>query len=736
MTQQNLAPQAPTQLSFLDTLNPAQREAATAGDGALLILAGAGTGKTRVLTARLAFLIGTGKARAHEILSVTFTNKAAKEMRERVSHLIGGVAENLWMGTFHSISVRILRRYAERIGLQSNFTILDMDDQLRLCKQLLQAEHLDEKKYPPRVLAGIISRWKDKAWLPSQVPAIESAQMDGYALKLYKLYQARLQTLNAVDFGDLLLHTVTLFLQHADVLQHYQQQFRYVLVDEYQDTNVAQYLWLRLLAQGHGNLCCVGDDDQSIYGWRGAEVENILRFSTDFPNAVTIRLEQNYRSTPHILGAASGLISYNEGRLGKTLWTETDTGEQVHVVSCWDGADEARRVGEEIEQLQRKQHTLKDMAILVRAGYQTREFEERLLTIGVPYRVIGGLRFYERQEIKDALAYLRLIYQPRDALAFERIINVPKRGVGTAALQSIYQFANFQEISLVEAAALMVDKGEFRGAVKSTMRVFLEGLQRWRKQAAELTPSELTGIVLDESGYTRMWKEDKSPDAAGRLENLKELVAALEQFDTLGGFLEHVSLVTDTANTDTDEMVSIMTLHSAKGLEFPTVFLPGWEEGVFPSKRSLDEKGTEGLEEERRLAYVGITRARERAYIFHVNNRRIYNQWQSMSPSRFINELPAEHVAQEGLAGVQQKRFDGSAWGNSGGDTRQIAQPKPQLAWQDSSFKKSAFEKGERVYHASFGYGDVLDCQRDRVRVAFDEGGEHVIMVSFIKKVA
>ncbi|NBO20528.1 MAG: DNA helicase II, partial [Rhodobacteraceae bacterium] len=601
---------------YLDDLNPAQRAAVEALDGPVLMLAGAGTGKTKALTARIVHLLNTGRARPNEILAVTFTNKAAREMKERVGRLLGQVAEGMpWMGTFHSLSVKILRRHAELVGLKSNFTILDTDDQIRLLKQLIIAANMDEKRWPARMLAGMIDGWKNRALTPDRVPSSEAGGFDNRGTELYAQYQDRLRTLNATDFGDLLLHCVTIFQRHPDVLAQYQRWFKFLLVDEYQDTNICQYLWLRLLAQAHKNICCVGDDDQSIYGWRGAEVGNILRFEADFPGARVVRLEQNYRSTPHILAAASGVIAANSGRLGKTLWTEVEEGEKLRLIGHWDGEEEARWIGEEIEALQRgrsglPKFGLDDQAILVRASHQMRAFEDRFLTIGLPYRVIGGPRFYERQEIRDAMAYFRLAVSPEDDLAFERVVNLPKRGLGDKAQADIQRTARAAGTSLHEGARELVAGGGIGGKGAGQLRAFVEGVDRWHAATrAGGSHIELAETILDESGYTAMWQNDKTPEAPGRLENLKELVKALEQFENLQGFLEHVSLIMDNESDEAGEKVSIMTLHAAKGLEFPVVFLPGWEDGLFPSQRSMDDSGLKGLEEERRLAYVGITRA-------------------------------------------------------------------------------------------------------------------------------
>ena len=728
-------------------LNDGQRRAAAAVDGPVLVLAGAGTGKTRVLTTRLAHILATRRAWPSQIVAVTFTNKAASEMRERLRAIIGDAEEGLWLGTFHAIAARLLRRHAEAVGLNANFTILDADDQLRLVKQVAAAERIDERRWPARAILAAIERWKDRGLTPDKVPAGErDGFADGRMVDLYRLYQERLITLNAADFGDLLLHNLSLFAARPEVLASYQERFHYLLVDEYQDTNVAQYLWLRLLAQGHHNLCCVGDDDQSIYSWRGAEIGNILRFEKDFPGAQIIRLEQNYRSTPHILAAASGLIARNEGRLGKTLWTEAAEGEPIVLRGLWDGEEEARWVGEEIETQQRHGERLGGIAILVRAGFQTREFEERFITLGLPYRVIGGPRFYERQEIRDALAYLRLVHQPADDLAFERIINTPRRGIGTTSLQALHRLARAERIPLGEAAARLLGTDELKPAVRRALSDFLIALSRWRGLAQNLPHPELAGVVLDESGYTAMWQADKSADAPGRLENLKELVAAMAEFDSLGAFLEHVSLVMENAQAGPGEMVSLMTLHSAKGLEFDLVFLPGWEEGLFPNQRSMDEHGIAGLEEERRLAYVGLTRARRRAFVSYAANRRIHGQWQTTLPSRFIAELPAEHTesrAEPGLfpraAGLERNEAPGAAFGRPRVEAMRLAfarqqgapPPPPRPALRMS---QGGFTVGDRVFHQKFGYGTVRTAEGGKLAISFDVAGDKMVMDSFVAK--
>ncbi len=731
---------------YLASLNAEQRAAVEAVDGPVLVLAGAGTGKTRVLVTRLAHILTSGRAFPSQILAVTFTNKAAREMLERVSGLIGNRAEGLWLGTFHAIGARILRRHAELIGLKPNFTILDADDQVRLIKQLLEAAGIDDKKWPARALSGVIQRWKDRGLTPDKIGhADDGTEAAGGRLReLYVQYQERLKTLNACDFGDLMLHCVTLFTKHPDVLADYQRRFRYLLVDEYQDTNVVQYLWLRLLAQGSRNICCVGDDDQSIYGWRGAEVGNILRFEKDFPGATVIRLERNYRSTGHILGAASGLIAHNEGRLGKTLWTDDAEGDKVVVGGVWDGEQEAREVAEEIEARQRAGTGLDNIAVLVRTGSQTREFEERFITLGIPYRVIGGPRFYERQEIRDAIAYLRLVAQPDDDLAFERIVNTPRRGLGDATLQVLHRIARSENRSLMYAAELVTNTDEVGARARTSLRDLIESFNRWRGAASGLPPAELTELVLDESGYIAMWQADKSADAPGRVENLKELVGALEEFESLGAFLEHVSLVMERDASDSGEMVSLMTLHAAKGLEFDIVFLPGWEDGLFPHQRALDESGAAGLEEERRLAYVGITRARRRAYISFAANRRLFNQWQSNIPSRFVEELPADHVEvkpnaifnrdqpapQRGWSDVADTSWSSGGRSGRAFDARKVG-PNSYSAVPEKA-APSGLKKGDRVFHQKFGYGRIVSIDANKLEIAFDKAGLKKVLDNFV----
>jgi DNA helicase-2/ATP-dependent DNA helicase PcrA len=838
---------------YLQDLNPEQRLAVETLEGPVLVLAGAGTGKTRVLTTRIAHILATGRTGAGNILAVTFTNKAAREMKVRVGAMVGQVVEGMpWLGTFHSIGAKILRRHAELVGLKPDFTILDTDDQIRLLRQLLEAEDIDEKRWPARVLAGLIDGWKNRGLTPEQVPAGESASFaTGRGKKLYCAYQDRLKVLNAADFGDLLLQCIRLFREQPEVLRQYQGRFRYILVDEYQDTNVAQYLWLRLLGQStgatsnpahshpagathaiispqskpdlsgrdqfpptaeqstpqhrsqiapahHKNICCVGDDDQSIYGWRGAEVDNILRFEHDFAGARIIRLERNYRSTAHILAAASHLIAHNEGRLGKTLRTEDEAGHKVQVTSCWDSEEEARAIGEEIEALRSddgtgRPHSLDEIAILVRASFQMREFEDRFVTLGLPYRVLGGPRFYERQEIRDALAYLRVIHSASDDLAFERIVNVPKRGLGEATVQILHAHARKRRVPLTAAAAAAIESDELKPKPRSALRALLAAFERWRAQKDALPHTELAEVMLDESGYTEMWQKDRSADAAGRLENLKELIRSMEEFENLAGFLEHISLVMDTDRGE-GEAVSIMTLHSAKGLEFDTVFLPGWEEGLFPHQRALDDQGKAGLEEERRLAHVGLTRARRRAKIYFAANRRMHGLWSSNIPSRFLDELPEADVevgeSRDGFSGYGNtgaSRFDEMTHFNSGYTTPgwQRAQRRRERRGgfdedteiysarddtadgaalsrftADGAKKRAAGARsksrlpltiegelvakstgtmsdyivGDRVFHQKFGNGNVTAIDGNRLTVQFDRAGEKRVVDSYVQR--
>ncbi|MDB5725772.1 MAG: helicase, partial [Novosphingobium sp.] len=667
-----------------------------------------------------------------------------------------------WLGTFHSIAARMLRRHAELVDLQSNYTIIDTDDQLRLLKQLIKANDLDEKRWPAKQLAGLIDRWKNKGLNPAELDAVENeAYANGRGQQFYRLYQDRLKELNACDFGDLTLHMLNVFRQHRDILEQYQQRFKYVMVDEYQDTNQVQYLWLRLIAQERKNICVVGDDDQSIYSWRGAEVANILRFEKDFPGTKVIRLEQNYRSTPDILAAASGLINANSERLGKTLWTEQNSGDKVRVIGVWDGPEEARRVGEEIERLDHEGASLSRVAILVRAQFQTREFEERFISIGLNYKIVGGFRFYERAEIRDALAYLRIVAQPADDLAFERIYNTPKRGLGDKTLEKLHRHARARGLPLAAAALDIADTDELPARARNTLLSLMRDFARWRELSGTLAPAELARTILDESGYTAALQAERSAESSGRLDNLAELARALEEYETLGDFLEHVSLVMDNDAADDAEKVTIMTIHAAKGLEFDNLFLVGWEEGVFPSQRALDEGGLASLEEERRLAYVAITRARRRCTILHAANRRIYGQWTSSIPSRFIAELPEAHVSAEttmsGGASLWRAQWSehsdpfadvarnqpsrivtrGPGWQRAAAQQfdntpKRIAEPSRSAA-SFAAKPRGDIAKGARVFHDKFGYGTVTAQEGNKLEIDFESAGPKRVIDSFVK---
>ena len=744
---------------YLDDLNPEQREAVLHTDGPVLVLAGAGTGKTRVLTSRIAYILQNRMAFPSQILSVTFTNKAAKEMKSRVGDYIGHGIEGLpWMGTFHSIAAKILRINAELVGLKPNFTILDTDDQIRLLKQIIKAENIDDKKWTPRYMASLIDSWKNKGWMPEKLTSQNNFKFaEGKGKKVYEIYQSRLKILNACDFGDLLLLNLELFKENQDILKKYHEKFKYILVDEYQDTNICQYLWLRLLAQGSHNICVVGDDDQSIYGWRGAEVDNILRFEKEFSGAKVIKLERNYRSTEHILGAASGLISANKSRLGKTLWTEDIGGHKVTVTGVWDAAAEARLISSVIEDWKRDGRGYNEVAILVRASRQMRSFEERFIQIGMPYRVIGGPRFFERQEIRDAHAYIRVLRSETDDLAFERIVNVPKRGIGSATIQKLQIIARKMNVSLEQATREVIKTDEIRGKARTALRSFTKDLDRWRGNLITSNHTDVTEIVLDESGYTQMWLNNKDAKSSSRLENLKELIQAMGEFESLDAYLEHVSLVLDVEKNDQEEEVSIMTLHSAKGLEFPLILLPGWEEGTFPSQRSVDEAGSEGLEEERRLAYVGITRARERAKIFFAANRQIYGSWQSSLPSRFIDELPPENVSAGSETGYYDnntlneaeieitsefpdsasRRYNSPGWQRyktHKSKTLYSRQVEGKFSKKLDAHTTQKYKIGERIFHQKFGYGKIQTVDGNKLNVDFEKAGHKKVLDSFVDR--
>ncbi len=721
---------------YLTSLNPEQLEAVKHIDGALLVLSGAGTGKTKVLTTRICHILASKRAFPSQILAVTFTNKAAKEMSERINSMIGSMASGLWIGTFHSIAARILRRHAKVVGLEDNFTILDDDDQLRLIKQLMQENNIDDKRWSPRMMLSYIHSMKDKGLTPDKVKNSEHASFaSGKGIVLYTAYQKRLLTINAVDFGDLLLHNLSIFSNYPEILEEYSKRFRYILVDEYQDTNVAQYLWLRLLSLVNKNICCVGDDDQAIYGWRGAEVDNILRFEKDYPNAKVVKLEQNYRSTSAILAAASGLIKKNAGRLGKTLWTEGDKGDLIKIINVYDDRDEAKFIAEEIEAIAKDYGGYGECAVLVRAGFQTRSFEERFMMHGLPYKIIGGLRFYERQEIKDAIAYIRLLVQPNDDLAFERIINTPKRGVGASSLELIRKTAREHSISMFKSLIFLIENGGIKGKTAITLNKFLRDYERFNSLIGNMPHHDLVNLILDETGYRDIWKAEKTPDSQTRLDNLKELVAAISEFEDLQHFLEHVGLVSDTEQSDEGGKVNIMTLHASKGLEFNVVFLPGWEDGIFPSQRSMDEKGIDGLEEERRLAYVGMTRARKRLFILHANSRRVYNQIQNNIPSRFIAEIPEnslEFINHSGL-GLMSSFMSSdlrSEINNLFKSTEQRNSPQSQSA----PLSQSKYKVGARVIHDQFGYGRIMGINANRLDILFDDHGIKKIMEDFIRE--
>ncbi len=755
--------------AYLEGLNTEQRAAVEQTEGPLLVLAGAGTGKTRVLTTRIAHILASGRAYPSQILAVTFTNKAAREMKARIGGLIGPAVEGMsWLGTFHAIGVKILRRHVELVGLKSGFTILDDDDQVRLLKQVIEAANIDKERWPARQLQSLIDSWKNRGLTPAAVPQGEAfAFAAGKGRDLYAAYQSRLKDLNACDFGDLLLECLRLFREHPDVLADYQRRFRYILVDEYQDTNVAQYLWLRLLAQASPNVCCVGDDDQSIYGWRGAEVDNILRFDKDFPGARVIRLERNYRSTGHILAAASGLIAKNEDRLGKTLFTDGASGNKVTVANFWDDEAEARSIGDDIENLQRAKHPLNEVAILVRASFQMRVIEDRFITLGIPYRVIGGPRFYERQEIKDAIAYLEIVANPANDLKFERIVNVPKRGLGDTTVKRIRDLARARGVAMYQAAREIVETDELAAKARKSLTDVVRSFERWRAQVDTMRHTELAELILDESGYTAMWQADKSPQAQSRLENLKELVRFMHAFESLAGFLEHVSLVMDVDQGNDGERVSLMTLHAAKGLEFATVFLPGWEEGLFPHQRALDESGKAGLEEERRLAYVGITRAKRQAKISFAQNRRARGLYQSAIPSRFVDELPDANVdvieSQSPYGGIThgfgygnsfgQSRFDRAPASNPASNYQTPGWQRAQQNWKNdppkkrsgpvtlegefiaASSKETAFKPGARVRHEKFGDGTVTYVDGNKLTIEFDDGDSKRVVANFVEMI-
>lgn len=702
--------------AYLNNLNNEQLEAVETTEGPLLVLAGAGTGKTKVLTSRIAHILMQKKAFQGQILAVTFTNKAAKEMKSRIETSMGNV-EGLWLGTFHSIASKILRRHAELVGLKRDFTIIDYDDQLRLAKQVIKDQNLDDKKNPPKLLLYLIGKLKDKAYSYDKVPVSENSDYaDGRLTTLYREYQNRLKQLNACDFGDLLLYNLELFNKHDEVLIEYQNKFKYILVDEYQDTNVCQYLWLRLLAQKNKNICCVGDDDQSIYGWRGADVTNILKFDRDFVDAKIIRLERNYRSTSHILSAATELISNNKTRHGKELWTDVKGGNRIKLNSFYDEREEARFIADEIESLlQKKEYPAKEIAILIRAGYQTRSFEESLNFLRIPYRIVGGMKFYERLEIKDILAYIRVLNNRGDDLAFERIINTPKRGVGTATLQHMHIYSKHNSIPLIHSIPELLKAEIVKGKVGAALQKLITDFDHWSEMLKVKPHWQVIDTMLVESGYIDMWKEEGTDEAKERLDNIKELINSLEDFNDITEYLEHISLISDVDNIVDDNKINVMTIHAAKGLEFETVFLAGWEEGIFPSQKSIDENGETGVEEERRLAYVGITRAKSNLYISFANNRRIYGSYQPAIPSRFIDELP---------------RSDYEIINNFGRFKSVANEVSSQVVFDD--VKENKMRPGARVFHIKFGYGKVLNVANGIVEVSFEKSNIKKVLSEYL----
>ena len=633
------------EIDFLKDLNKEQKKAVLNTDGPNLVVAGAGSGKTKVLTSRLAYIVHQKKAWPNQILCVTFTNKAAKEMRDRVIKILGNNVNSLsWLGTFHSISVKFLRRHAEAIGLKSNFTILDTEDQKKLIKNICKAENIDAKKISPQFILSLIDRWKNKGLLPEEVKLSKKDIFENQILKVYKIYQNKIRDLNSCDFGDLILYCVKLFEKNSDIRKIYANNFKYILVDEYQDTNFIQNKWLNLIVNENKNICCVGDDDQSIYSWRGAEIKNFLSFDKVYTNCKIFRLEQNYRSTKNILDAASFLISHNKDRLGKKLWTDGQKGSSVKLNCYKNGKDEATRISDIIEDEIKKKNSLNNIAILVRAIYQTREFEERFLKVGINYRIIGGIKFYERAEVKDAICYLRIVNQKFDDLAFERVLNTPRRGLGESTLKQLHEFSSKNKICLEDSAIKLLQLDQFKPKIKSSINNLINLIYKWRSDLKKNKHFDLLKIILDESGYSSMLKNKKDLENENRLENLKELLRAMNDYNNLQGFLEHVALATSIDQEWGDERVNVMTMHAAKGLEFDTVFLPGWEEGLFPHQKSLEEKGDFALEEERRLAYVGITRAKKNAYISLVTQRSWRGEWMDSLPSRFINELPEDGI--------------------------------------------------------------------------------------------
>lgn len=756
----------PAIAGLLEGLNPQQAQAVQHTEGPLLILAGAGTGKTAVLTRRIAYLLLTQAAQPHEILAVTFTNKAAKEMAERTAKLVGHEPVGMFLGTFHRLGVRFLRQHAEAAGLQQGFAILDSDDQQRVVTQLAKDFDLDSAQFPPRQLTAMLNRWKDHGWGVNEVPSDNIGALGNRAMRFYEAYQNQLKALNAVDFGDLLLHPLRVMQREESIRTLYQTQIKYLLVDEYQDTNVVQYQWLKLLAAQHQNLCVVGDDDQSIYSWRGAQVANILRFEHDFVGAEVIRLEQNYRSTGHILAAANGIIGHNRQRHGKQLWTDAGDGQQVELHPMLDDREEARFVAETASQHVRNGGAYRDIAALVRTTAQTRGLEEALIRQGIPYVVVGGLKFYERKEIRDALAYLRLVMREADDLAFQRIVNVPRRGVGETTMATIMQCARAEGISQCAALHRLVKQGEWGGKTGQALERFSQQLGNWKLLMETTTPDVLCERILEDSGYLPMLRDDKEKDEGGndgkaRIENLKELLRAMQEYPDVASFLDHVALVADADTNSGDDQMALMSMHAAKGLEFPLVFLPGFEEGLFPNQRALNEEGQKGLEEERRLAYVALTRARKKLMISYANARRLWGQMLPGSPSRFVSEIPTEHLKIMSSGMASSRPFGGGFGGGYGGggfggtyraaagsrmDTRtskygggDYAKPAAPLIpiTNAPSLSDAAWTVGEKVFHQKFGSGKVMAVEGSgeaaRLTINFTHAGTKTLVASLAK---
>ena len=742
------------QYNYLQGLNKQQRIAVETLDGPVLVLSGAGTGKTRVLTTRIAHLLVTGKSKPWNIMAVTFTNKAAREMKERVGRIIGPSSEQVLMGTFHSLGARMLRQHCELIGLKSNFTIIDVEDQVKLLKQIINAKNVDDKRWPAKFFLNIISSWKDKGLTPSKITDKHIFQYSNGLIKdIYIEYQERLLKSNCVDFGDLLVHPLELLRMNSDVLSKWQSKITHILIDEYQDTNTAQYLWIRLLCSKHNNICCVGDDDQSIYGWRGAEVKNILNFSNDFENSKVIRLEQNYRSTNKILDVANCLIKNNTNRLGKDLWTENNSDQDVEIFNSYDSSDEARKIGEIIEDKIRDKVHLTEIAVLVRTFSLLRAIEERFISIGLPYRVIGT-KFYDRQEIRDAIAYVRVLCNPLDDLAFERIINTPRRGIGPTTIKKLSEYGRQNDMQLFHSAENIVNSEIFNNRTVEKIAQFINQIKKWKLLKNEKKPMDILDQVLEESTYYEMWENEKSEEAETRINNLKELLEVISEFDTLEGFLQHVSLMTDNDAGNELGEVTLMTLHAAKGSEYQVIFLPGWEDGLFPSFRSLEEGGEDGLEEERRLAYVGITRAKKELFLSYASNRRINGIWMSSLPSRFLKELPkdiankieandysAYSLYDENVSYDYTQKFKNQGYGpgwkrmselkiNNVRDKNLSQLPKNS----ENNFQINKFIKGDRVFHVKFGMGNVININDDKLDIKFDNAGHKKIQSNFVKK--